>query len=50
MKKKDFLQSMNLSAMTEEQFNAAIETGYNEMLEGRGRPANVVFDRILGNG
>lgn len=43
-----FPKSINLSSMTEEQFNSAIQKGYNEMLAGKGRPAANVFADILG--
>ena len=43
-----FPKSINLSAMTEQQFNAEIQKGYDEMLAGKGRPAKEVFADILG--
>ena len=43
-----FPESINLSAMTEQQFNAAIQKGYDEMLAGKGKPAKEVFADILG--
>lgn len=43
-----FPESINLSAMTEQQFNSAIQKGYDEMLAGKGRPAKAVFADILG--
>ena len=43
-----FPESIYLSAMTEQQFNSAIQKGYDEMLAGKGRPARAVFADILG--
>ena len=43
-----FPESINLSSMTEEQFNNAIQKGYDEMLAGKGRSADSVFADILG--
>lgn len=40
--------SINLNKMTKEQFDAKMLKSYNEMLEGKGRPAKNVFDEILG--
>lgn len=40
--------SINLNKMTKEQFDAKMLKSYNEMLDGKGRPANQVFDEILG--
>ena len=43
-----FPKSINLSAMTEQQFNRAIQKGYDEMLAGEGKSADDVFADILG--
>ncbi len=43
-----FPKSINLSSMTEEQFNNAIQKGYDEMLAGKGRPVDSVFADIMG--
>ena len=40
--------SINLSKMTKEQFDSKIQKSYNEMLEGKSRPAKQFFDELLG--
>jgi len=42
-----FPESINLGNMIEQQFNSAIQKGYDEMLAGKGRPAADVFADIL---
>lgn len=42
-------ESIKLSHMTEEQFNIVIQKGYEEMLAGKGRPIDCVFNNILTN-
>ena len=42
-------ESINLNKMNEEKFNEAILKGYKEMLEGKGRNADNVFEDILSN-
>lgn len=42
-------ESIKLSHMTEEQFNIIIQKGYEEMLAGKGRPIDCVFNNILTN-
>ena len=42
-----FPESISLGNMTEQQFNSAIQKGYDEMLAGKGRPAADVFADIL---
>lgn len=54
--KKEFLdylderyipESINLSKMTKEQFDSKMQISYNEMQEGKGRPAKQIFDELL---
>ena len=56
--KKEFLEylderynqspdSVNLSKMTKEQFDSKIQKSYNEMQEGKSRPAKQFFDELL---
>ena len=40
--------SINLSKMTKEQFDSKIQKSYNEILEGKSRPAKQFFDELLG--
>ena len=42
-------ESINQNKMNEEKFNEAILKGYKEMLEGKGRNADNVFEDILSN-
>ena len=42
-------ESINLNKMNEEKFNEAILKVYKEMLEGKGRNADNVFEDILSN-
>ena len=42
-------ESIKLNNMTEEQFNIVLQKGYEEMLEGKCRTADNVFEDILSN-
>ena len=42
-------ESIKLNNMTEEQFNIVLQKGYEEMLEGKGRNADNVFEDIHSN-
>ena len=42
-------ESIKLNNMTEEQFNIVPQKGYEEMLEGKCRTADNVFEDILSN-
>ena len=42
-----FPDSINLNKMTKEQFNSKLQKSYNEMLEGKSRPAKHFFNELL---
>ncbi|MCF0126971.1 MAG: type II toxin-antitoxin system RelB/DinJ family antitoxin [Pseudobutyrivibrio sp.] len=37
---------LDVSILTEEEFNAELDKGYTDMIEGRTKPAKTVFDSI----
>lgn len=45
---KPIPDSINLSKMSKEQFDSKMQKSYNEMIEGKGRPAKQFFDELLG--
>ncbi len=48
-KNSDEIKPINICTLSEEQLNAELEKGYNDMLEGRVKAASDVFEKIRDN-